>query len=280
MPLREDSPIFLFRAEQWFFLGSNSSTFSCRGGRGSGTDESRWEDEIVEDEGAVYEEAEPENLQSGEGPLQRFPSQAEGDEPDAESSARVDRASGGGADASRHTQPKEIEKAYTERDNDARGPDGAVVDHLMPSSREVEPNRPPTHGVKDGHGDDDREETEGSFEADGDEGADGVFGHDFLLDDELDGGEDLGEEDEEDSDEDSGGVGVVCPRQGVGECAWDGEVVVVGFLDEGTAEADERDADHDGDEGEPLVDEKPSTQEEDGKDANPEDKGPSGHLVY
>ncbi|KAB8343242.1 hypothetical protein FH972_022832 [Carpinus fangiana] len=90
-------------------------------------------DDVVEQECAVHEQREADDLQ----PLEALPAKAQTDDPDEERAAGVDGAAACGAHAARHAQPEEVEAADTEHDEQRRHGDGAIVHHLAPARRRV-----------------------------------------------------------------------------------------------------------------------------------------------
>ena len=68
-----------------------------------------WTDQSIEKEGSIDQQSETEDLQ----PLERFPSQEEGDDPDEQCSAGIDGGSGSSAHSSRNWEAEEVES--TER---------------------------------------------------------------------------------------------------------------------------------------------------------------------
>ena len=88
-------------------------------------------------------------------------------------------------------EAKEVEEADREGDGDGGAEDGGVGDGLVPAAGEVEEGGAVGDGGEE-EGErgeeEDGERAEEALPADGDEGCDGVGGHDLFLDDELCGG--------------------------------------------------------------------------------------------
>ena len=83
------------------------------------------------------------------------------------------------------TETEEVEKGDAQRDDDTRPQHSRIVNHLMPTTGEVEEGRAGSPRGQDGHEDNDSGRPKEAFETDSIEGGDGVLFHDLLFDDEL-----------------------------------------------------------------------------------------------
>jgi len=92
-------------------------------------------------------------------------------------------------------RPKKLKKGNTQCDDDARPQHGGVVNHLVPTTGEVEEGRTRSPGGQDGHEDDNSGCPKKALETDGVEGGDRVLCHDLFFDDKLGCGEELSEQD-------------------------------------------------------------------------------------
>ena len=86
-----------------------------------------------------------------------------------------------------NTETKEVEKGDAQRDDDARPQHSRVINHLVPTTGEVEEGRAGSPGGHDGHKDNDGGCPKETFETDSIERGDRVLFHDLFFDDELGG---------------------------------------------------------------------------------------------
>ena len=86
---------------------------------------------------------------------------------------------------SSNTETEKVEKGNAQCDDDARPQHGRIVDHLVPTTGEVEEGRTGSPCGHDGHKDDNGTCPEKAFKTYSIEGSDRVFCHDLFFNDEL-----------------------------------------------------------------------------------------------
>ena len=84
-----------------------------------------------------------------------------------------------------NTETEEVEKGDAECDGDTRPQHGRIVNHLMPTTGEVEKGRTGSPCSQDRHEDNDGGCPKEALKPDSIEGGDRVLFHDLFFDDEL-----------------------------------------------------------------------------------------------
>ena len=82
-------------------------------------------------------------------------------------------------------QSKEVEKRDTKRNSHTGPQHGRVIDHLVPPTGQIEERGLVGELPQEGHKDQNRQETEETLEADGNERRNRIAAHDLLFDYEL-----------------------------------------------------------------------------------------------
>lgn len=149
---------------------------SCRGIERARGHEGRRADEVVEDEGSVYQQPKPNNLQKRRRHHKHLPPQAQTNNPNRKRPTRIRQTPRRRAHTPSNTQPEEVEQRDAECDRQAAPEDRGRGDHLRPAAREVEERGERGDGGQSAEGEEEEhgESAEEAFEADGDEGGDGV----------------------------------------------------------------------------------------------------------
>lgn len=93
-----------------------------------------------------------------------------------------------GRDMSGDTETKEVVKCNAKGNDDTGPQNGRIVNHLVPTAREVEEDRTGSPCSQEGHQGNDGGCPKETFKTDSVEGGNGVFFHYFFFDDELGSG--------------------------------------------------------------------------------------------
>ena len=93
-----------------------------------------------------------------------------------------------GRDVPGDAETKEVEKGNAQCNDNARPQHGGIVNHLVPTTGEVEEGRTRSPRGQDGHEDNNGGRPKKAFETDSIEGGDRILRHNFFFDDELGSG--------------------------------------------------------------------------------------------